>query len=469
VLTNRLRGIQISQRTVIISVLIMGLLLSTFTGALIAMDRMYIALFPVVIILGIGGIIFASQRSLTIIRALPVIALAVPIALPTGTESKIPIVMALILMQCMLWIASMSFRGWRLQPSPLNRPMLIFCVVMLLAFVWGFVWRDPILWIWNSFPMVQAASLICYFASIGAALLVGNFMTEERHLRWLMGCFVVFGALMVVKTSLKIPLEFLTVKGLWALWFVAPAWALAIGHPKLKWYWRATLVALVGWCMFEVMIRDSGWISGWAPSLVAIACITLFHSRKLFLAILPVILVALALNWGFFIQVFEADQKEGSAERVGLWEKNLSIVREHWLLGTGPAGYAVYNMTYFAEDARSTHNNYFDILAQFGTIGFVVWWWLALAGIFEGWHLIQRAPPGFLRTLALAATGGWIAALVSMMLGDWVLPFAYNQTIGGFQYTVFSWLFLGSLISIRTILQREGLLYVGAPKPRPAS
>jgi hypothetical protein len=30
-----------------------------------------------------------------------------------------------------------------------------------------------------------------------------------------------------------------------------------------------------------------------------------------------------------------------------------------------------------------------------------------------------------------------------MALGDWVIPFVYNQGIDGFRYTVHTWVFLG--------------------------
>ena len=51
--------------------------------------------------------------------------------------------------------------------------------------------------------------------------------------------------------------------------------------------------------------------------------------------------------------------------------------------------------------------------------------------------MLKHAPPGSLRTLGLASCGGLVASVVAMMLGDWVLPFAYNQGIKGFRYTVF--------------------------------
>ncbi len=56
--------------------------------------------------------------------------------------------------------------------------------------------------------------------------------------------------------------------------------------------------------------------------------------------------------------------------------------------------------------------------------------------------------------LAIVATVSWVGAQVAIFLGDWILPFAYNQGIGGYKYTVYSWLFLGVLISIRQIIQR---------------
>jgi O-antigen ligase len=203
------------------------------------------------------------------------------------------------------------------------------------------------------------------------------------------------------------------------------------------------------------------------PVIAAIFAVTLLRSRKAFVVL--VIVAALLYQHppvkGFFQQVSNANVEEGALERLSIWEQNWRVVRAHWLLGTGPAGYAIYYMTYYREDARSTHNNYLDILAQFGLVGMLVWLWLSMVSVWEGWRLVQRAPPGFLRTMATAATGGWIGGLVSMFLGDWILPFAYNQTITGYKYTVYSWIFLGTLISIRHLLQAQPVTG-GQPKLR---
>jgi len=41
-----------------------------------------------------------------------------------------------------------------------------------------------------------------------------------------------------------------------------------------------------------------------------------------------------------------------------------------------------------------------------------------------------------------------------MMLGDWVLPFAYNQTITGFDNAVFTWIFLGGVAGLYYLVNK---------------
>jgi O-antigen ligase len=121
----------------------------------------------------------------------------------------------------------------------------------------------------------------------------------------------------------------------------------------------------------------------------------------------------------------------------------------------GPAGYAVYYMTYNPNDARSTHNNYFDVLAQTGIIGFGVFIWLMGTYVITGNRLrrVLAKRRNFEEAFAVATLAGCFGVLTAMMLGDWVLPFAYNQTISGFDNACFTWIFLGGMISLHQILK----------------
>jgi hypothetical protein len=65
------------------------------------------------------------------------------------------------------------------------------------------------------------------------------------------------------------------------------------------------------------------------------------------------------------------------------------------------------------------------------------------------------AGQGFGSGLAHGVLGGLAGAVVAMLLGDWVIPFVYNQTIAGFRYTLYTWLFLGALMSMYAMRQRR--------------
>jgi len=178
-------------------------------------------------------------------------------------------------------------------------------------------------------------------------------------------------------------------------------------------------------------------------------------------------LVYLALNFSFYrYTLYDSQVAEGDLGRLDLWQMNLEHVARHPLFGMGPAGHTVYNMTYHPEDARSTHNNYFDVLAQTGIVGLSAFIWMFVAFIWVGVRSF-RALAGrrdFEAAFASATLAGCIAALVSMLLGDWVLPFAYNQTITGFDNAAYTWIFLGAMVSLYQIVRRTSRAKDGTSK-----
>jgi O-antigen ligase len=403
------------------------------------------------------GVICVIRYFSVFLLALPIAALAVPIDFPTGTESKLPISMVFALLLTGIWFVSMSYRGWKLLPSPLNMPLIVFSVICVISLIWGIIWRDPtVADATGRFIVVQIAALFAILLSISAGLLIGNFVKTARQLQYIVAIFIVFCSLTALIKLLHLPLFLVSGRGLWGLWLVAPAYGLLIAQPRLRWYWRALLLLLLFLTLFQTMVLDSYWLSGWVPSIAAIYAITFLHSRKIFFVLLIIGVIATYTTRGWFEQVAQDNIDDGALGRLSLWDQNWHVVKDHWLFGTGPAGYAIYYLTFFRDDARSTHNNYMDILGQFGFSGMLAWLWLVVASLWEGWTLMRRAPPGFLRTMVIIATGGWSGAMISMFFGDWVLPFAYNQTIGGYKYTVYSWFFLGTLISLRQLLHTQG-------------
>jgi O-antigen ligase len=114
-------------------------------------------------------------------------------------------------------------------------------------------------------------------------------------------------------------------------------------------------------------------------------------------------------------------------------------------------------MSYFPDDAMATHNNLIDILAQTGVVGFTLCLWFFFGLAWSGYQLCQKLKErnDFLAGLANAAFAGTLSCTITMFFGDWLFPFAYTQTITGFDYVVYSWLFMGTIPVIYRLSQAE--------------
>ena len=147
------------------------------------------------------------------------------------------------------------------------------------------------------------------------------------------------------------------------------------------------------------------------------------------------------------VTLIEAEARSSLYTRLAAWEINWLITSKHLLFGTGPGGYAAYLMSYFPTRAMATHSNYLDILAQTGIIGSVLFLWFLISLVRMAYRLYRRVRGrgDFLEALANAAFAGTIGSIVIMGFGDWILPFAYTQTIAGYDHAVYSWLFMGTI------------------------
>jgi hypothetical protein len=248
--------------------------------------------------------------------------------------------------------------------------------------------------------------------------------------------------------------------GIFGLWFVAICWAHAVTNRRLPDIVRALLGALaIGW-LAMAMIRETAWVSGWLPALIACIAVTIAARPRLglVLALIGVLIVAF-YNSLFYVMLVTQQEQDGSLGgefgRLQLWQRNLEVIHGHLLFGTGPAGYALYYMTFVPDRAMSTHSNYVDTLAQYGVAGL-----LGLVTLLFGlWMLSHRVLPnvtdGFDRATCTAVCGAIPGVAVSLWLGDWLIPFIYNQTIAGFDHSVYSWLMFAMVGGLYMQLKSE--------------
>jgi hypothetical protein len=90
-----------------------------------------------------------------------------------------------------------------------------------------------------------------------------------------------------------------------------------------------------------------------------------------------------------------------------------------------------------------------------GLLGLALFSWFGV----ELAHLGHRLRTHFAQGFAAGYVNGMLAAgagaLVLMMFADWILPFVYNIGFSGFQASVLVWLFLGGLLALEQVMNRE--------------
>lgn len=438
-----------ARRSLLLPLLIGGLALFVLGIGYLAANGRELILMSLFVALPV--LVLALRFFEHLVLTIPFVALLVRFSLPTGSDTRVTAVMLLVLLLAGIWVSVVvRQRSLRLVPSLLNGPLLCFMAVCCIALVWSIAFRDPLLMRYDRFALVQLGACAAMVLSPVATLLIANFVRTSEQLRWVGLVFVGVGVVATVLHLTGLRQIEINTGGLFSLWFIAVSSALVLTQPGLPLWTRIALGVVLLIHIYDRLVVGITWLSGWVPGLVALVVITWLCSKRVW-AVLVLALVLLSVTQAEFIQtnVFEEAERDGSYERLALWELSFELLQEHPVVGTGPAGYALYYVTYHPEEARSTHNNYLDIIAQTGVLGTLCWLWLMLAAARETRLVLRHAPPGWLRTLAVATAGGLVGAAVAMMLGDWVLPFAYNQGVAGYRYTVFSWIFLGVLISVR--------------------
>ena len=54
-----------------------------------------------------------------------------------------------------------------------------------------------------------------------------------------------------------------------------------------------------------------------------------------------------------------------------------------------------------------------------------------------------------MKAYTMGVLGSFIAMLVgSFFFADWLIPFVYNITITGFSHSVYSWIFIGTVLGL---------------------
>jgi O-antigen ligase len=384
------------------------------------------------------------------------VAAFVPVSLPTGTGSRLVLSLVFTTLFVGLWLLRMWLvdKRFHLKVSSANVPALGFIVVVLVSVVWSNVFVDPLVYRPRSFAFVQVASTVVMVMLPGTFLLAGNLVDSLKTMKVMVGMLLVAGVIGLVKQYEIVDFPF-NVGGLYTTWIIALSTGLAMFGRRLGLVWRGLFLALAGvWVVWGAILNIS-WVSGWLPGMAALVVLISLRSKKLAVLTAVVMFVVVQVNQVYYAQDVQQENQVSGQTRLAAWKQNWQVTSQHLLFGTGPAGYAAYYMTYFPTEAMATHNNYIDILAETGLIGFAFYIGIFVIAAWKGYHLCRRLKGrgDFAEALANSLLAGTVACIVAMALGDWLIPFAYTQTIAGFDHSVFSWLFMGLIFVLDRLTQ----------------
>jgi len=420
---------------------------------------------PKLALLGLGALVagVAIYRLEYGVLGLVLTAAAVPLSLPTGTESRVGASMIAAGLLLLAWVGTMLVRkDFGLESTTANLSILGFVAAYAFSLVWSNTFRPLDIRVWPTFPLVQVADLTKVVLFAASFLLVGDVLRDLRWIKRLWALFVIIGAVGILQELASIKLVPLNTGGLFPMWIVSLTYAQVLFNHHLSRWQRLLLITLPAAWVYRVFVLGITWISGWLPTVVTIVALSFLKSKRLFAVLLILLLAHVAFDYDFYYQKVWVHSLHEDASRLAAWRRNWQVTREHLLFGTGPAGYAAYYMTYFPNQAMASHSNYVDVLSQTGMVGSFFFFWFLACLLKTGMTTQGQLEEGtFVSALSKSLFCGLLGVVVAMLLGDWLLPFVYTGGLAGFNHAIYSWILLGVMLALDDIERPSATLKAG--------
>ncbi len=418
------------------------------------------AYIPALAIVGLAGVIFVYRN----LPLMPLMALIVSTALAdgvgTGTGTKITFTFMFLALWTGIWLFRqlVVYRKIEIRAAGLNYLVLAFIAAVLCSFAWSNLYVDeavrPFM---ESKTMPRLMNMAVMILSPLTMLMFANLIPSVNMLKKLVWWFIFIGAVVGVIWFLtnNVPRP-LNGRGVISIWVSGLAIGQVFFNQSIRWYLKIALVGLVGiWGYINISLGFS-WLSGWVPYLLIIGIIMALYSRKLLLVGLVVVAIYVGVNQASIDQSFSAESTESGETREAAWSEALKISGQHFFLGTGPTGYYFYYSTYGFK-ANLSHNNYIDIIAQLGVIGFTAFiaMWLAIGWMLLKMYRLVPSDNGFVHGLKVTCLAAWPVTMVLMMLGDWITPFPYTQGLAGLDFTIWCWMMPGMGLALLYLFEQQ--------------
>lgn len=423
---------------------------------------------------GLGGLVLLTHPALGLL-SLVVAALVVPLEFGTGTDVALnPASLLIPGLGALGVLAMVQRRRVRMAPSRMNQPLFYFLVASLISLLVGRATWDPAVPVRGNFLLVQLAQWGIFAFSAMAFWLAANQMGEKAWLQRLTHTFLLLGGLVAIAMAV---FGISTVVGRLATVAAirAPFWILLTGlaagqllyNKHLSLIWRMFLVMVLLAALVYAFLLQQEALSNWVG--VAAVAGTLIWLRWFRLR-WPIVLIVLALLLLgiLFPSLYDfaggdTEWETSGASRLALIQRVVEVTMRNPITGLGPAAYRpyanatpfVYGRAYWSNPLINSHNNYVDIFAHTGLVGLGLFLWFMAEVAWSAWRLRSRFQAGFAAGFVNGMLAVWTGIVVTMLLLDWFLPFVYNVGFLGFQASVLVWLFMGGLVALENMEDKE--------------
>ncbi len=440
--------------TIRIGIVATTLLLTLFTAATIAVIGP--EGFGLVIFFALGFVLilmYNHMRASVMLLMVTTTVLAIPLPRDMTTTLLLLIVLSCIWLIRLL-IIERSFAS--LVPALHNRIIPLWIIAVIISYFWSNAYVDPnVRYLQEMKAMPRLVTGLVMILSPMALLLFANFIRSMRAIKGIIVYLLIYSipALLPGLFWQALPANF-NVGGQLSTWACLFGAGQFLYNKDLKHWQKLFLLALIGVWSYVQIGKGVTWLSGWIPLVMGFGVILFLWSRTAFVILALAVGLYAGLRMDYINSVLEQEQQESGFTRVAAADEAITFTNQHFLFGTGPTGYHFYMTYYIGGLFQLSHNNYVDVYAQTGVVGFVIWIVLWGSIGWSVWQTYKLAPKtGFERGLAVSLLAIYVCILVLQALGDWLLPFTYTQTMRGLSYTIWPWLWMGMATAFGHILR----------------
>jgi O-antigen ligase len=264
----------------------------------------------------------------------------------------------------------------------------------------------------------QVAGLALFYLSAGLFLVVAHQVRDVRWLQWIVGLFLLLGALNVLGWLLPGIVGRLTGRlfssgatgSLFWTWLLILAFTQALFNTELRPPLRLAAGGLAVATTYVILTEFWTWNSGWMPPLAAVFTILFFAFPRLGVlmtvaATVPVLIKIQAVIASLMV----GDNQYSYETRLEAWAIVWELAQANPILGLGPANYYWYTPLIPIRGYSvqfNSHQQYVDLIAQTGILGLICFVGFFAAMGWLAWRLRPQMPPGFARAYTYAVLGG---------------------------------------------------------------